>query len=371
MVDYKKQHFVPKHYLQYFSYDYDKKKKDGHIWTYDIESKNIDMSTVKNIAQKDYCYDCDGKFEQFFLTPIDDKTSKVIQKIVVNKNFANFSKTTHETILKFLILQSIRTEASKEIVKTFADGSSKEKYPDLADIKNSEEFEKLRFQYYIKDILVATVCISDLKPFLVINSTSIPFVTSDYPVVLNNYFHSNMSVRGFETPGLQIICPISDKLCLFLIHDELYEIISNGRQKIEVAQDSDVDLINCLQIINCHKFIFFSDNSSLANIQRSSERAVQLKKDFIEPQIRKSYDDIKERVYPVNFSFLKARQGIDLTQYERNSDNPRLPIRNRDLHKNALELVKNIEAEYGEKVRELLECEMLLESAAQPHQEKF
>lgn len=321
----KKQHFVPRWYLRNFSLNYDATKKDGHIWVYKVKKRNIYRSCISLTAQKRYFYDKDGDFESY-LNGIESQTAVIIKKILDNKNIKGFSKESCDVINKLLLLQSSRTEASKNIAIAFHDGFSSERHPLLDVHKNSAEYYELFFKYSIKITSCDTEVISDLKPYLLLNCTKVPFVTSDYPVVFNNYFYLDRGVHGFVNPGLQIYLPLNSQICFLLIHEDMYEIQANKWRNIEITKESDVDFINSLQIINCYKYIYALQNC-VEHANRAQNTANQIMNYFEQNRMKRKYDDLKERIYSIPLSFINAKANIDFSRFD-----PQNPKRNKELY---------------------------------------
>ena len=156
-----------------------------------------------------------------------------------------------------------------------------------------------------------------------------------------------------------MVCPITNKLCLFLIHEELYNLHANESSRIEIVQNSDIDLINSLQILNSHRHIFFSEKNNFEDIRRSYKIALQFKREFPETRRKRPYDDIKDRIYPIHFSFLNAKSGIDMSQFENSSIGIKIPCRNKYLYEESLRRAESIITGFYEEFRLFFEKEDL------------
>lgn len=319
------QHYIPRWYLQNFSANYDKSRRDGNIWVYKKKTKKIKIKTISLTAQGRYFYDQSGTFEISYLNPLETRTARTIGTIVHKQNIQGFSQSSINTILEFVLLQSQRTAASKEFVKRFIDGYTKDKFPQIKKITKTYEYYELAFQYQIKQILADIEILSDLKIFLLSNSTKIPFITSDYPIVKNNYFYPNIGSHGLVTPGLQFFIPINEKICLLLIHEELYENLARHESEIEITCENDVHSINCLQILNSYKYLF-SKYDATKNISKSNKIARLIKLDFErefgKTRMDRRYDDLYDRNYSIPVSFLNAKLKPNLSQYNNHPKNP-------------------------------------------------
>jgi hypothetical protein len=342
MTEYKKQHFIPQWYLRNFSPDWNRDNKNEHIWAYDISSKTIELKTIQETAQQEYFYDEEGEFEKSLMETEAD-TSKAVSVIIKNESIRELSGPTRKKISQFFLFQLTRTEASKAKTKNFVTNyledeikpklrTKYEKVPEILPFIEWLNLDANFFQYSIRMALADAEIISDLKLILLINSTKSPFITSDYPVVFNNYYYRAIGEHGLQTPGLQIICPITDRLCLMLIDIKLYKMTLNKQSKIEILEESDVNSINCLQILNCYKQ-GFSKQNNLEYVQKIHLESLQKKKNFGTPRFKRSYDDFTERNYQIRFSFLKnnPRSGEIIPQWKKISNDATLPFRNKDL----------------------------------------
>jgi hypothetical protein len=369
MAKYKRQHFVPQWYQKGFSPDFD--TKDPHIWVYDITSRTLNSSFINETAQHDYTYGKDGTFE-VFLKPIESQTSTAITHLK-KQNIRGLAPATRENILKFLILQCERTFSSKIITGNFnrkyleevLKPKLKHNYENLSDYIDFLTPDENLFPYMIKMALNSTSIISDLTPIVVKNITEIPFISSDNPVVKNNSFNFNKMIEQYySAPGLQLICPLSDKSCLFLIHAELYKNIPNYPLKIETDKESDVNDLNKLQFLNCYQQILGCDNIEyLKNVHAS---AIDLRKQLGLPPIQTRYDDIKSINYKIHFSFLKnsPHAGKLISSYTKTSaDLMRLkncgPVRNEKLLREMYTKTDEVIASCMEEFRVQIERENL------------
>ncbi|WP_292368276.1 DUF4238 domain-containing protein [Methanoregula sp. UBA64] len=329
MTAYVNQHFIPRWYLRNFSPNYNKYQKDGDIFLYLLKKKKVITGTIKKTAMIKNFYGVDGIFESTFLKGLDEKTSIPIASIIKNEKI---DESQLKKIGLFLRLQSIRTESSKRIMQNFLLRPSK-KYPNELRIlrRDKKKYGSVIFEYYIKLISKDSLLLSDLKLFLLKNTTKRPFISSDYPVVLNNYFYQDLGVYGLYTPGIQVICPLSDTLCLLLIHSELYDLLTSGDSVIELSKEQDIDSINCLQFINCDKFIL-SKQEIPEYFFYVHQKSGLIKDKLRDLCLKRRFEDTKDRVYSIPLSFLSAREGIDFSQFEKNSPKDNLPVRNRMLY---------------------------------------
>lgn len=307
MTDYKVQHFVPQWYQRNFSSSDKSSQPNKHIWVYDVESRHIDQKTIYETAQEDDFY---GSVFEKSLQEIETATASAINGIIKNQTIKGLSHKTRTNLMQFIMLQSTRTKSAKVITENSVQADLeknikpryRKKYEksqemvSFIDTLDLSDFDFFRCNMEIA--LSGVIAISDLTAYLLINKTGIPFITSDHPVVTNNYFYKKMIGQGFQTPGLQFMVPVTEKLCILLIHSDLYTIDSDKRLIIEVNQDSDADTINRLQILNYYKQIL-SNKNCLEYLNRLHNETDELKMQF-------RFDKTsEENNHGFHFSFLR------------------------------------------------------------------
>ena len=122
--------------------------------------------------------------------------------------------------------------------------------------------------------------IMDLQPVVIGIDSDKEFITSDNPVIFNNYVDfKEYPLLSLVLPGRQIICPLTNKLMLFLFDKDMYKLKKNS------ISGPDIDSFNEIQILNCSEKVFFKnkdtqgyvENFDIKNIRNSREKQVQLK----------------------------------------------------------------------------------------------
>ena len=101
-----------------------------------------------------------------------------------------------------------------------------------------------------------------VKVCLVINKTSMPFITSDDPVAFTSMFHAEKlhSDRfGFGSTGALFFLPLSPRLLLLCYDGDAYILTGKSRGVISLSKERDVRACNELQYLNAAHAIYFSD----------------------------------------------------------------------------------------------------------------
>jgi Protein of unknown function (DUF4238) len=101
----------------------------------------------------------------------------------------------------------------------------------------------------------------DLKVKLLLAPESHHFIASDHPVVvLNQGFRDivkGRSVGGIAMRGLQIFLPLSPELAIIAFDSKCYRVGRPDQDAVALNHSDDVWMINALQVLNCHKCIYF------------------------------------------------------------------------------------------------------------------
>ncbi|MDD3007184.1 MAG: DUF4238 domain-containing protein [Candidatus Pacebacteria bacterium] len=296
MPENKKQHYIPQFYLKNFSDD------GNHINVYHLESGTDFLSPIKSTCQSKYFYGKDTEFEKA-LSDIERYQADVIKKIVENQSVTCLSKDEIFTLLTFFTLQITRTKEAKIIADNFTNLISEKIFKPMmnaravSDGKPPRYFDSIRienpeyYKFIMGSSLTGTWGITDLKPILIVNNTGTPFISSDSPVVKNNYFRiKNDNLTGMQSPGLQMFCPLSDKLLLLLIHEDAYVILGESNSIINLTNESDIDNINRLHLLNALDIILFINSKDVKYIQRLQLETVKIKtkKQYVIDSIKKT-----------------------------------------------------------------------------------
>jgi hypothetical protein len=104
----------------------------------------------------------------------------------------------------------------------------------------------------------------DLKIKILINRSSEDFITSDHPVAKTNQYSFGIldgGVTGWAVKGLQVFVPISPRHTIMFYDEKIYKVGTRRSDEVFVAQNSDVDALNTLQLLNAHENVYFRDKS--------------------------------------------------------------------------------------------------------------
>lgn len=105
---------------------------------------------------------------------------------------------------------------------------------------------------------------------VIVNSTKLPFMCSDNPVVLYNQLMERHGLRegttGFVQKGIQIFFPIGPGHLLLLYDLSTYKVGRRSTQIVNIDSETDVLELNRLQYLSADKCIYFGTGISESDI---------------------------------------------------------------------------------------------------------
>ncbi len=255
MTELKRQHYVPQFYLRFFSED------DQHINAYNLKLGKAFQTTISKVCQEKHFYSANTALEKA-ISQLEQIHAKTLKKISDSGRSIELTTEEYYSLLTFVTFQLARTRESKvkyeKLTDWFTEGFFKpmiKSDPNL-DVSN-DTLDCLRIKWpglfgLTLSYGLKGVCgIFDLRPVLIVNGTERDFITSDAPVAKNNNLKlGNLSLGGLQSPGLQILCPISPKLAILLYDQDMYMLKGNG-PALSINKLSDIDAMNGLQLLNC------------------------------------------------------------------------------------------------------------------------
>jgi len=313
----KNQHYVPQSYFRLFS------KNGTHIESYNLKHQKGFTSSIRHMCAKDYFYSKETEIESV-LSNLESSQNSIMNSIVATHKIPNDPKE-YLILLSFISLQHARTEVSKirgdesmglvsdEIVKGLL-GSS-----DEAEIR-FPKIHLMKMQHALQTIPL----LGDLIPVVLINNTQNSFIFSDNPIAFHNTAFNkqkDFGILGLQSPGLQIFCPISDKILLMFYDPKFYSVNIGKNYSLEINDMDNIENLNTLQFLNCNENIFYSDKSKESGVnalhkkvkhlvgkRKMKKKIIQLPEDK-EGKTREFLHMYEERPkYDLKLSFVKLNQ---------------------------------------------------------------
>jgi len=265
MAEKKKQHYVPKFYLKFFSIEGNK----THLKIYNkINHKIIQKGNLKGQAQENYFYGEDLALENFF-GEIEAESSAIFHEIVKTGILPKKNSKEHQYTWIFLLLQAYRTPTQAKEMNEMVDSMVKSilKYE-----KDFKRYDLSSFQIGLNDTPVRNIktlieglpMMRDLELKLIANNTNTPFITSDNPTFKYNQFLESRNFKfgktGMGCKGLQIFFPLSPSIMLILYDPKVYKI-GNKKQFSGISiTANDVDELNLLIFLYAHQAVYSNEN---------------------------------------------------------------------------------------------------------------
>lgn len=255
LADNKRQHFVPKYVLRYFSADASAKR----INLFHIPSKKfIRGASLREQCYQDYFYGDDIEFEKN-LSVIEGGQADLLRHLIQSKEVSGRKLAE---IPLFLAMQYGRTLRSAEDQNDRFEAMAK-----LCLSGSVDEGALRSVRIRIKDSSIISIAnaieasrlLYDLQQVIIENKTNTPFVISDHPVVITNWFCRRRFPQnhgtGLAAAGLQIFMPISPKFSLMLLDAGTYRI-ADKYGYLPLTKGKDIHGLNALQWINADKVIY-------------------------------------------------------------------------------------------------------------------
>ena len=257
MAEKKNQHYVPQFYQRNFSVD----GKTTGVFVLG-SSKYISASPIKNQASADYFYSKNLKIEDA-ISKLEAFANEAINSVLANPYDSKLSEKNKDALYVFVIIQFGRTLSQTKKLEAAIDALSKEtlrkivekdresgrnEYAELTD----EILESVRIGLTEPGLFaignfarIVNMC-RDLRFKVIINKTTIPFITSDNPVCLNNQFLDKMKVdtNGLGQRGLLLLMPLSPMVAVLYYDSEVYKVGSISKQYVEITDKIEIEKIN-------------------------------------------------------------------------------------------------------------------------------
>lgn len=285
ITDKENQHYVPKFYLRFFSFENNNKQigifnKDTGFY--------FKTAKLKTQGSKKYFYGKDGLVEDF-LGDIENHLTPILKSIIDTEQLPEMFSVTQVDILMFLILMDLRNPVRKEQYAKSTELMkerilSKSKNPKEKIIQEIEEYQQKDTSHQ-RQILSANksvpYCI-DLNFKLLKNETKTPFITSDNPFIKYNQFmelrkYEFGSHNGYGTVGEQFMFPLNEKYLLLFYDTNIYKVGNKKEKTIILKEEKDIDQLNLMQYLNSTQILYFNENISEHYLNRLKNKATKYK----------------------------------------------------------------------------------------------
>lgn len=267
-----KQHTVPKLYLRNFGERAHRNDKHKRIYQYDKQECRIYHTIPNNTAWEDNFHtltDADALKMESMLKDVEGNASSVIKHIIDAESLRGLSGPDLVTLLGFVALQAVRTPQFRNAVvgcqqHYFQALGGRQFLPDADDIPPKDiPKDEQTVTHHAKSVVggfeFVLASLERMKATVLVNDTSMPFWTSDNPVVRHN------DMRGGSRPdaiGAQIDLPLSPRIMLTL-YDPTYDGLVRSASYGIYTYGGDVSMVrenvvycNQLQFKSATRFIY-------------------------------------------------------------------------------------------------------------------
>ncbi|MEG8048997.1 DUF4238 domain-containing protein [Sphingomonas aurantiaca] len=237
---YRNQHFVPEMYLRLFN--------EGHEDAIDIvpmrSGRLVRGASLHNQASKHLFYGEDGSVERE-LGQIEGAAAGIIATILRRDRPPNRLSPDHQGLVMFISIQLMRTLAAVEEANERADKVAKSMIREAIpghEMLDRLDLVKVTLSDPVADAMRAgfqgTPFLYDLKMKLIVNSSDVPFLASDAPVIMHNclYEGTGAPASGYANKGLQIVLPPGPWRALILYDSAVYEVRLRRQQCSAASQ---------------------------------------------------------------------------------------------------------------------------------------
>jgi hypothetical protein len=272
MATNKNQHFVPRCYLRPFTLD----SANLAINLFNIDRRKfVEHAPVKNQCAGDYFYGKDPALERA-LQSTEGIYAAAVQDILAPGY--TLTDTHREVLRRFWLLQHMRTEAaSRRAVEMTAETR------DLIGVTFAEFNLNIRQAVLLAMRVFVDVmdAVDDLRVCLLRNLTEVPFVTSDDPAVLSNWWYlegarTRRTAFGLQSAGALLLLPLSPQVLCLAYDGEVYNV-PDGEGWVAIRHPEDVEALNQHQFLNCRANIFVRDSMDAAMVGNAYDRVARLR----------------------------------------------------------------------------------------------
>lgn len=264
-------HFVPGFYLRQFS-------RDGRS----IDLFNFArMNSVRGASIRGQCsrrnlYSFAPGLEQV-LSGLENEAAGAIRTLRASARVPAPGSDEWKALIVFVVFQKLRTRAAGDRNDVSTDYFAKlwaRADPELG--KDDPDTYRIVNEHPVALSLLQVPRIvdtaSDLELHLFVNETSLPFVTSDDPVVLHNSYCEGIDyfgVLGWGCSGIQVFWPVSPRELLLIYDSSVYRVgrVDPNNRETCLAETAEVRLLNSLQILNAHHNVYYLQGAEASLVE--------------------------------------------------------------------------------------------------------
>lgn len=251
-----RQHFVPQFYLRNFGTD---------IHCFDKKGERKFKSTPENIAVKADFYG--GEYEglpslEGAFAQIENRHAEAMKNLISIQDYYKLSHEDKLGICEFLGLQYLRTEKPRESMLQTMESVYNTTFASIIPKELKITFdEKNMIGFHLeslKDYRRYAVLFFNMRFMVTLNRTSVPYWTSDNPIVKQNEYDQHpFGNLGITNRGIEFHLPLTPRLFLHVLDPTIF----NSAPNFSVIHNKQHAIReNFLQLNHSTRFVY-SDTS--------------------------------------------------------------------------------------------------------------
>lgn len=266
----KKQHIVPRFYLENFT------DLKGKIFTFDLRTKTEFATSAENIAHLNYFYDYEpldsfvgNQFIETQLSKLESDISILIQQTIETLKQATSNEDVcidREAFARYILIQQRRTmesrvlndHAAKELERQLRAKGATDNFIELHRLASSDHDPKLEQIIALLYLQMHDVDVSELCNRYWIywkNNTAVKFYTSDHPVV--GFTYEDLSHNAYE-----LFFPLTPDFAIsILIKDHFHSWANKNNKVVELDNPEFIQFYNSLLVNNCNRQVYNSNDN--------------------------------------------------------------------------------------------------------------
>ena len=254
----KKQHFVPKFYLRYFT------GLDNKFFTYDFFKGGLltERTYYESQCHKKYFYGEDGVLEDR-LSQKEGQWARVCKKAIIGeplseedisllKEFVLYQK--QRTNDKYNHARSDRESLLEEYVRMIYNQRGWECNDDVKELCKKRAAEEVTPAENVEMARQLLKYLDDLALLIIHYNTCNKLLTTDSPVVTLNAFMEFIGF-GYDNIGIALLMPLTPQHLVIVYDDHLYTKFKD-KIYIESSNEEEVIVINKYELIHAERMAF-------------------------------------------------------------------------------------------------------------------
>lgn len=276
----KKHHYVPHFYLKQFA---SIPRRINILNLKDL--KSYQNGTLKDQCYRKHLYGLDDSLEKL-LADLEGVAAPTISAIIQTSRLPGRSTKEHDHLLRFLVLQMMRTPVSIDRVtqtmeKTRANllSSYGGMSPQLDEQLTLRPYEAARIA--LSHFADMHQCFSGLNCQLLVNRTARSFITSDNPAFKYNLYCESVrghGILGAAQSGFMMFTPLSPRHLIALYDKHAYKCTPIHQNVTVVGDLADIYQLNKMQVVNADCNLLFSNWPECDEIAIMAKKNASLRK---------------------------------------------------------------------------------------------